>query len=179
MGTVFLISLVWHSETRDWTESYPTLCDPVDCSLPGPSVYGLFQARVLEWVTISFSRGSSRPGNRTWVSRIVGRSFTVWATEEVRLDSVLALMFDSRGGCWKPLPAEWRNPSLTAKYLRWVCYYFMIFSWCRWKILTDVEERFLKTRCQISLRTLPGTGQCFSTWDLWHPRQQCWCLWAS
>ena len=46
------------------------LCDPIDCSLPGSSVHGIFQARVLEWVAISFSRGSSRPRDRTWVSRI-------------------------------------------------------------------------------------------------------------
>ena len=36
-----------------------TLCNPVDCSLPGSSIHGIFQARVLEWVAISFSRGSS------------------------------------------------------------------------------------------------------------------------
>ena len=58
------------------------LCDPMNCSLPGSSVHGIFQARVLEWVAISFSRGSSRPRDRTRVSRIVGRCFTVWATRE-------------------------------------------------------------------------------------------------
>ena len=42
----------------------------MDCSLSGSSIYGIFQARVLEWIAISFSRGSSRPRNRTWVSRI-------------------------------------------------------------------------------------------------------------
>ena len=41
------------------------LCDPVDCSLPGSSVHGIFQARVLEWVPISFSRGSSWPRDQT------------------------------------------------------------------------------------------------------------------
>ena len=55
----------------------------MDCSLPGSSVHGLFQARVLEWVAISFSR-SSWPRDLTWVSRIVGRRFSVWATKEVR-----------------------------------------------------------------------------------------------
>ena len=40
-------------------QSWLTLCDPVDCSLPGFSVHGILQARTLEWVTISFSRGSS------------------------------------------------------------------------------------------------------------------------
>ena len=38
-----------------------TLCDPMDCSLPGSSIHGIFQARILEWVAISFSRGSSQP----------------------------------------------------------------------------------------------------------------------
>ena len=41
------------------------LCDPMDCSLPGSSVHGILQARVLEWVTISSSRGSSQPRDRT------------------------------------------------------------------------------------------------------------------
>ena len=59
-----------------------TLCDPKDYSLPGSSVYGIFQAKVLEWVAISFSRGSSRPGDWTQVSHIVGRCFTLWATRE-------------------------------------------------------------------------------------------------
>ena len=66
-------------------QSCPTLCDPTDCSLPSSSSYGIFQARVLEWVAISFSRGSSRPRDRTQVSRIVGRCFTLWATREVSL----------------------------------------------------------------------------------------------
>ena len=38
-----------------------TLCDPMDCSLPGSFVHGILQARILEWVAISFSRGSSQP----------------------------------------------------------------------------------------------------------------------
>ena len=41
-------------------QSCPTLCDPMDCSLPGSSIHGIFQARVLEWVAISFTRGSSQ-----------------------------------------------------------------------------------------------------------------------
>ena len=45
-----------------------TLCEPMDCSPPGSSVHGVLQARILEWVAISFCRGSSRPRNRTWVS---------------------------------------------------------------------------------------------------------------
>ena len=48
----------------------PTLCNTMDCSLSGSSVHGTFQARVLEWIAISFSRGSSRPRNWTQVSRM-------------------------------------------------------------------------------------------------------------
>ena len=59
------------------TQSCPTLCNPMDCSLSGSSVHGIFQVRILEWVVISFSRGSSQPRDRIQVSRIVGRCFTV------------------------------------------------------------------------------------------------------
>ena len=51
-------------------------------SLPGSSVHGTLQARILEWVSIPFSRGSSRPRDWTQVSRIAGGLFTVWATRE-------------------------------------------------------------------------------------------------
>ena len=54
-----------------------TLCNPMDCSLPGSSVHGILQARILEWVAISFSRGSSRPRDRTWASCIAGSFFTI------------------------------------------------------------------------------------------------------
>ena len=52
------------------------------CSLLGSSVHRIFQARIQEWVTISFSRGSSWPRDWTWVSCTAGRLFTVWATRE-------------------------------------------------------------------------------------------------
>ena len=52
------------------TQSCPTLWDSMDCSLPGSSVHGIFQARILEWVAISSSRGSSWPRDWTWVSCI-------------------------------------------------------------------------------------------------------------
>ena len=52
-----------------------TLCNPTDCSPSGSSVHGILQARILEWVAISFSRGSSQPGDRTLVSFFAGRFF--------------------------------------------------------------------------------------------------------
>ena len=62
-----------------------TLCDPKECSLPGSSIHGIFQAKVLEWVAIAFSRGSSQPRDQTRVSHIAGSCFTFWATREAPL----------------------------------------------------------------------------------------------
>ena len=59
-----------------------TLCDPVDCPPPSFSVHEILQAGVLEWVAIPFSRGSSPPRDRTQVSCIEGRLFTIWAARE-------------------------------------------------------------------------------------------------
>ena len=64
-----------------WSEvkllSHVRLCDPVDCSPSGSSVHGILQARILEWVAVSFSRGSSRPRDQTQVSCIAGRCFNL------------------------------------------------------------------------------------------------------
>ena len=68
------ISTLMYSEV---SQSGLTLCNPMDCSLPGSSVHGILQARILEWVAISFSRGSSQPSDRTQVSCTAGRRFSV------------------------------------------------------------------------------------------------------
>ena len=68
------------------------LCGPMDCSLPGFSVQGILQARVLECVAFPSSRGSSQPRDQTQVSRIAGRFFTIWATRE-------ALRHTRKDGC--------------------------------------------------------------------------------
>ena len=70
-------------------QSRPTLCDPMDCSLPGSSLHGILQARILEWVAISFSRGSSQLRDRTWVSCIAGKCFNLWATREAPQSQLL------------------------------------------------------------------------------------------
>ena len=56
--------------------------DAMDCSSPGSYVHGIFQARILEWVAISYSKGSSQPREWSQVSHIAGRFFTVWTTRE-------------------------------------------------------------------------------------------------
>ena len=75
-------------------QSCPTLCDPVDYSPPGSSVHGISQARILEWVAISSSRGSSWSRSRTQVSCITGRYFTIWATREA-LTAIIPAQFQS------------------------------------------------------------------------------------
>ena len=69
-------------QSKALAQSCPTFCNPVDCSLPGSSIHGILQARILQWVAISFSRRSSQARDRTWVSRIAGKRFTIWATRE-------------------------------------------------------------------------------------------------
>ena len=92
-----------------WSEvaqSCPTLCDPMDCSLPGSSLHGILQARVLEWVAISFSRGSSWPRDWTQVSRIPGRRFNLWAISLCKIASLL-IISESQ---WFVFPLNFLNP---------------------------------------------------------------------
>ena len=86
----------------------PTLCDPVDCSSPGSSVHGIFQARILEWVAISFSRGSFRPRDQTWVSCVAGRLFTIWGKCVTLFQITLVLTGDVSSG----MPKLLRNMSM-------------------------------------------------------------------
>ena len=87
---IFMLSLLFlqlpcESKWSEVTQSCPTLCNPMDCSLPGSSLHGILQARVLKWVASSFSRGSSQPRDQTPVSRIPGRYFNLWATREAQV----------------------------------------------------------------------------------------------
>ena len=72
---------------RPHAQLCPTLCDPMDCSLTGSSIHGIFQARILEWVAISFSRGSSRSPGTEHASvspALTGGFFASLATREDR-----------------------------------------------------------------------------------------------
>ena len=64
------------------------LCDPMDCNLPGSSIHGILQARILGWVAICFSRGSSWSRGWTWIPCIMGRLFMAWATRQSTLGKV-------------------------------------------------------------------------------------------
>ena len=83
----FFIPKIWVEGVLKWSEVKSLSCvrlfvTPWTVSLPGSSVHGILQARLLEWVAISFSRGSSRPRDRTQVSCVAGRHFNLWATRE-------------------------------------------------------------------------------------------------
>ena len=68
-----------------------TICDPIDCRLPASSIHRIFQARILEWVAISFSRGSSRPRDHTGSSALQADFSAIWATRKSPLSKACAL----------------------------------------------------------------------------------------
>ena len=70
----------------------------MDCiAYQAPLSIGIFQAKVLEWVAISCSRGSSRPRDQTWVFSIADRCFTIWATREAQQRTYLLCLFPNQG----------------------------------------------------------------------------------
>ena len=69
------------------TQSCLILCHPMDCSPSGSSVHGILQARILEWVAIPFSRGSSWFRDRTQGSHSAGSFFNIWTTKEALFPS--------------------------------------------------------------------------------------------
>ena len=127
-----ILELVKWSEV---TQSCLTLCNPMDCSIPGFSVYGIFQARVLEWVGISFSRGSFRPRDWTHVSRIAGRRFIVWATRKgttgVGSYSLLQGSFPTQVSnlCLRCL-LHWQAGSLPLNHWKPLTYYSISYIHC-------------------------------------------------
>ena len=81
-------------------KSCPTLCDPMECSPPRSSILRISQARILEWVAISFSKGSSRPRDQTCVSCLAGRLFT---TEPPgKSSSSISVMLQNKCFCLPP-----------------------------------------------------------------------------
>ena len=72
-----VVSFIQNESESEVAQSCLTLCDLMDYSLPGSSLHGIFQARILEWVTVAFSSGSSQPRYRTQISRTAGGFFTI------------------------------------------------------------------------------------------------------
>ena len=92
------------------SQSCPTLCDPVDCSQPGSSIHGIFQVRILEWVAIPCSRGSSWPRDRTQVSGIAGKLFTICASrEDVKVSQTDRQLLYDITYMWNLIGRKWTN----------------------------------------------------------------------
>ena len=151
---------MWVSEVA---QLCPTLFDPMDCNLPYSSVHGIFQARVLEWVVISFSRGSSQPRDWTWVSRIVGRCFTTIDTscyaKSLQLCPTLCDPIDSSPP-GSPVPGI-----LQARTLEWVTIAFSN-AW-KWKVKVKSlsRVRLLATPWIAAYQAPPSMG--FSRQEYW------------
>ena len=96
MWLLYYIRCESHKAVVQVAQLCPTLCHARDCSPPDSSVHGILQARILEWVAMSSSRGSSRPRDRTQVSHIAGRVFIVWAIREAQGPSYAVVTSDAQ-----------------------------------------------------------------------------------
>ena len=93
----FLYCLVCVCVCKLVDQSCPTLCNSMRCSPPDSLVHAVLQARILEWVVMPFSRGSSWPRDQTCISWIAGRFFTIWATLEAHyclIYTIMVVIFD-------------------------------------------------------------------------------------
>ena len=158
---------------KKWSEvaqSCLTLCDPVDCSLTGSSIQRILQARILEWVAISFSRGSSWPRDQTQVSCIAGRRFTLWASRWAFL--IFAAAAKSLQSCLTLCdPIDSSPPGspvpgiLQARTLEWVAISFSN-AW-KWKVKGKSlsRVRLLATPWSAAYQAPPSMG--FSRQEHW------------
>ena len=129
--------LIWARQSYWWwwlfghSEFIQLFCDPMDCSPSGSSVYGISQARILEWVAISFSKGSSLPRDWTWVSCIAGLFLLVMDREawHAAVHGVTK--------SWTRL-SNWTEPKWTELLGKHAVY------WCRW-IIFSKSKKFKKT----------------------------------
>ena len=130
-----------HCKSTTWTsevaQSCLTLCHPMDWSLPGSFTHGIFRTRVLEWVAISFSRGSAPPRDRAQVSCIAGRLFTVWATK-----------------CKKEKKHK-TCPTTGPTMLRCLLH-FNLFTWCLKKAYLYLSRRAQTLRLSLAWSGSPG-----------------------
>ena len=151
---------------KKWSEvaqSCQTLCDPMDYSLPGSSVHGIFQAIVLEWIAIPFSRGSCQPRDRTRVSRIAERRFTIWATRESTFPMLCyAKSLQSCPTLCDPIDASPPGSPvpgiLQARTLEWVAISFS--SAGKWKVKVKLlsRVRLLATPWTAAYQVPPSMG---------------------
>ena len=102
-------------------QSHPTLCDPMDYSLPGSSLHGIFQSRILEWIATLSCRGSSLPRDRIWVLCIAGRFFTIWVTREAPTNVLVTQLCPSLCDSMDSIPPDASiHEILQPRKLEWI-----------------------------------------------------------
>ena len=121
-------------------QSCPTLCDSTHCRPPIPSVHGILQARILEWVAIPFSWGSSQPKDQNQVSGIAGWFSTIWATREAWI--VVSEVVQSCPTLCNPMDCSLPHSSihgiLLARILPWVA-----ISFSGWIVVSTPPPNFV------------------------------------
>ena len=145
-------------------QSCPTLCHPMDCT-----VHGILQARILDWVAVPFSRGSSQPRHWTQVSRIGGWFFTSWEAQSCHAAAAAAKSLQSCLTLCDPIdgspPGSPIPGILQARTLEWVSISFSN-AW-KWKVKVKSlsRVRLLATPWTAAYQTLPSMG--FSRQEYW------------
>ena len=145
----------------------------MDYSPPGSSVQGIFQARILEWVAIPFSRGYSRPRNRIQVFRIADRFFTVWATRKAEAYNLSRICLWSQTAIFQTPKSRrliiWQQTKklCSQKGVKQPNFFLSFFSSVRWdfnfKKITLKKKLFrLKNLLNFCIRILLG----FLAWHL-------------
>ena len=117
-------------------QSCPTLCDPMDCSLPGSSVPGILQARILEWVAMPCSTGSSQPRDRAQVSSLSQKKFAKLYIRDL------------------PKITEMNNRS---KVL--FCFYLAVWPWGMWDLLPDQGSNLWSLHWECGVLTAGPLGK--------------------
>ena len=154
-STIILLFMKLNKRWSEVTQSRPTLCDPMDCSPLGSSIHGILQARILEWVAISFSRGSSRP--RDWIQtfHIAGRCFNLWVTREALIRGIYAMAAHSSTLAWK---IPWTEEPGALQSMGWLrvghdwATSLSHFTFIHW-------EEEMATHSSVLAWRIPGTGE--------------------
>ena len=135
-----------------------TLCDPMDCSWPDSSIHGTSQARILEWVTISFSGGSSEPRDWTWIPCIGRQILYHWAIREAQWDI-----------CCPVIQESW---FISPFYFDWLCVLDKRFTEfqlpSKWRFIFLPVWR-QAARADAFLRSLPILRSHIVIFPLWFP----------
>ena len=162
--------------------SCPTLRNRMDCNLPGSSVHGIFQARLLEWGAISFSRGSSWPRDQIQVSCIAGRRFTLWATREAQCEAPILQFFKKSTNKIKGRRGSAREGEGSTNLIHFCCFLSIFFNGpnsvlvvCAAKFIWPLTKReqtagseFHRQQCLAGLHNL---AFFFSLWCVLYERK--------